>query len=159
MKIIRINADEALWRNSMLPEGILERWLVADGDTARAGHAIAQVRIEGALHDIVAPATGRLAISAPTLAVIDPGFLLATLAVDAEVACRSLTCSSIGFIVSLLLDVRAHIPNQPSFGFGSRRCVAYGAPRIARDRGLSDHQVAFLSAVIWLAVRLIMGFL
>src|SRR4051794_30223838 len=42
----------SLWRNSMLPEGILERWLVADGDTAHAGHAIAQVRIEGALHDI-----------------------------------------------------------------------------------------------------------
>ena len=75
---------EALWRNSMLPEGILERWLVADGDTARAGHAIAHVRIEGALHDIVAPATGLLSISA--LSVIEPGFLLATLAVDAAVA-------------------------------------------------------------------------
>jgi hypothetical protein len=86
MKIIRINADQALWRNSMLPEGIVERWLVADGKTARAGHAVAQVRIEGALHDIVAPATGRLAISAPALAVIEPGFLLATLTVDAEVA-------------------------------------------------------------------------
>ena len=83
---IRINADEALWRNSMLPEGILERWLVADGDTVREGHAIAQVRIEGALHDIVASASGRLAISAPTLAVIDPGLLLATLMVDGEVA-------------------------------------------------------------------------
>ena len=86
MKILRINADEALWRNNMLPEGILERWLVADGVIAQAGHAIAQVRIESALHDIVAPATGRLAISAPTLAVIELGSLLATLAVDAEVA-------------------------------------------------------------------------
>ena len=86
MKTIRINADEELWRNSMLPEGVLERWLVADGDTARAGHAIAQVRIEGALHDVVAPATGRLAISAPALAVIDPGFLLGTLAVEAAAA-------------------------------------------------------------------------
>jgi pyruvate/2-oxoglutarate dehydrogenase complex dihydrolipoamide acyltransferase (E2) component len=89
MKTIRINADEALWRNNMLPEGILERWLVADGETAREGHAVAQVRIEGALHDVVAPATGRLAILAPTLAVIEPGFLLATLAVDAEVAARA----------------------------------------------------------------------
>lgn len=82
MKLIRINADEALWRNNMLPEGILERWLVADGDIARDGHAVAQIRIEGAVHDVVAPATGRLAISAPTLAVIESGFLLATLAVD-----------------------------------------------------------------------------
>lgn len=84
MTTLSINADEVLWRNSMLPEGILERWLVADGDTAHAGHAIAQVRIEGALHDIVAPETGRLAISAPRMAVIDPGFLLATLVVGAE---------------------------------------------------------------------------
>ncbi len=89
MKTIRINADEALWRNSMLPEGILERWLVADGETAQAGHAVAQLRIEGALHDIVAPATGRLAIATPELAVIEPGFLLATLAADVEVAARS----------------------------------------------------------------------
>jgi pyruvate/2-oxoglutarate dehydrogenase complex dihydrolipoamide acyltransferase (E2) component len=86
MKTIRINADEALWRNNMLPEGVLERWMVADGETARKGHAVAQIRIEGALHDIVAPATGRLTIAAPRLAVIEPGFLLATLAVDAEVA-------------------------------------------------------------------------
>jgi hypothetical protein len=82
MKIIRIKADEALWRNNMLPEGILERWLVADGDLARDGHAVAQIGIEGAVHDVVAPATGRLAISAPTLAVIEPDFLLATLAVN-----------------------------------------------------------------------------
>jgi pyruvate/2-oxoglutarate dehydrogenase complex dihydrolipoamide acyltransferase (E2) component len=84
MKTLRINADEVLWRNSMLPEGVLERWLVADGDTAHAGHAIAQVRIEGALHDIVSPATGRLTIAAPRLSVVDPGFLLATIAVGAE---------------------------------------------------------------------------
>ena len=37
MKIVRINADEALWRNSMLPEGTVERWFVADGETALAG--------------------------------------------------------------------------------------------------------------------------
>lgn len=83
MKAIRINADAALWRNNMLPEGILEHWLVADGAIAREGHAVAQVRIEGALHDIVAPVTGRLTIVAPRLAVIEPGFLLATLTAEA----------------------------------------------------------------------------
>ena len=51
MKIIRINADEALWRNSMLPEGILERWLVADGGHHPQRPCYAQIRIEGALHD------------------------------------------------------------------------------------------------------------
>jgi hypothetical protein len=85
MKVIRITADQALWHNNMLPEGILERWLVVDGEIAREGHAVAQIRIEGALHDIIAPTTGRISISAPILAVIEPGFLLATLAANAEI--------------------------------------------------------------------------
>jgi hypothetical protein len=84
MRIVKIHAGEALWRNNKLRAGILGRWLVADGDTAREGHAVVQVWIEGALHDVVAPATGRLTISAPRLAVVEPGFLLATLAVAAE---------------------------------------------------------------------------
>ena len=79
MKNIRINADEALWRNSMLPGGIVERWLVADGEIVLEGHGLAEIRIEGTLHDIVAPATGRLTIAAPRFAAIEPGGLLATL--------------------------------------------------------------------------------
>ena len=71
MKSLRINADETLWR--ILREGLLERWLVGDGGTTRAGHAIAQVRVKGALHDIVAPATGHLSISAARLSVIGTG--------------------------------------------------------------------------------------
>jgi hypothetical protein len=86
MKTISINADKTLWRNTMLPGGILERWLIADGDIAREGHAIGELRIGSALHDVVAPATGRLAISAPQMAAIEPGFLLATLAVNAAAA-------------------------------------------------------------------------
>lgn len=86
MKTIRINADEALWCNTMLPGGILERWFIADGDIASEGHAIGEVRIGSILHDVFAPATGRLAISAPKLAAIEPGALLGTLTVDATVA-------------------------------------------------------------------------
>ena len=86
MKNIRINADEALWRNGMQPGGIVERWLVADGEIAIEGHGVAEVRIEDALHDIVAPATGRLTIAAPRFAAIEPGGLMATLAVDAVAA-------------------------------------------------------------------------
>jgi hypothetical protein len=74
---------ESKWRNSMLPKGIVERWLVADGETARAGHAVAEIRIEARCATLW---PGRLAISAPKPAVIEPGFLLATLTVSAEVA-------------------------------------------------------------------------
>jgi Biotin-requiring enzyme len=79
MKTIAIKADEALWQNNMLPEGVVVRWFVADGDLAHAGHRMAEVRIEGALHDIVAPADGRIKIEIGASSVIEPGSLLATL--------------------------------------------------------------------------------
>jgi len=82
MQNININADQALWATNMLPEGIVERWFVAEGAIAHAGHSVAEVRIEGALHDIVSPVSGRLAIRAPAKNVIEPGSLLATVAVD-----------------------------------------------------------------------------
>lgn len=80
MKIIEIKVDEALWSNSMLPEGSVAKWLVADGSLARAGHGVAEVRIEGALHDVIAPRDGRFKIVVAVNDVIEPGSLLATLA-------------------------------------------------------------------------------
>ena len=74
-----IKVDEALWASSMLPEGILERWFIASGDTIKAGERIAEVRVEDALHEIVAPASGRATIVATPNAVIEPGSILATL--------------------------------------------------------------------------------
>lgn len=79
MKTIAVNADEALWRYGMLPEGVVVKWFVEDGGLARAGDRMAEVRIEGALHAIVAPASGRLKIEAKVNSVIEPGSLLATL--------------------------------------------------------------------------------
>lgn len=74
-----IKIDEALWASSMLPEGIVERWFIATGATIKAGERIAEVRIEDALHEIVAPANGRATIVAEANAVIEPGSVLATL--------------------------------------------------------------------------------
>ena len=79
MEKLRVNADESLWQNTMLPEGVVERWLIADGDIAFAGHGVAEVRIEGALHEIIAPVTGRLTIESKLRSIIEPGSLLATL--------------------------------------------------------------------------------
>ncbi len=78
--MLNIKMDEALWASSILPEGIVERWLVADGAIVAAGDPIATVRLEGALHDIVSPSTGRLTIMAAANAVVEPGSLLASLA-------------------------------------------------------------------------------
>lgn len=73
-----IRAAEALWASSMLPEGILERWLVADGARVAAGDPVAEIRIEDALHEIVTLNSGHLVVLAATDSVIEPGTLLAT---------------------------------------------------------------------------------
>jgi biotin carboxyl carrier protein len=74
-----IKIDEALWASSIFPEGMVVRWLIPDGTRVSAGHAIAEVRIEDALHEITAPTNGRVTIIAGENSVIDPGSLLATL--------------------------------------------------------------------------------
>jgi biotin carboxyl carrier protein len=79
MKCIKIKSGPDLWRSFMLPEGILEKWLVPDGSQAKAGDCLAEIRIEGALHNIVAPESGRVKIEVPVNNVIEPGSLLATL--------------------------------------------------------------------------------
>ena len=77
-----IKVDEALWASNMLPEGIVERWFIADGAIVADGDPMAEIRIEDALHEIMAPASGRLTIVAAANTVVEPGSLLARLAVD-----------------------------------------------------------------------------
>ncbi len=72
-----IHVAEDLWTTGMLPEGVLERWLVPDGATVRSGEAVAAVRIGEALHDVVSPAGGRLEVLAPASEVVDPGCIIA----------------------------------------------------------------------------------
>ena len=74
-----VNVDEALWTSSIMPEGMVVRWFVADGATVDAGNPIVELRIEDALHEISAPVTGRLHIVSGVNNVIEPGSLLATL--------------------------------------------------------------------------------
>ena len=63
----------------------------------------------------------------------------------------------ISFVVALLLDVRAHIPNQPSVGSGPPRATS-GALLIGAIAAFLV-TTAFLSAALWLAVRLTMELL
>jgi Biotin-requiring enzyme len=69
-----IKVDEALWASNMLPEGIVERWFIADGSIVAAGDPMAEIRIEDALHEIMAPTSGRLTIVAAANTVV-PSFL------------------------------------------------------------------------------------
>jgi hypothetical protein len=62
---------------------------------------------------------------------------------------------AIAFFVTLLLDVRAHIPNQPRFGSDPANS-SFGTP-VMRAIAAIFVAVAFLSAVLWLAPHLAMG--
>jgi Co/Zn/Cd efflux system component len=63
----------------------------------------------------------------------------------------------LAILISLLLDVRAHIPNQPSFGPGPTG-TAYGWSR-AQAIAAFLITTALLATVIFLAAQLIVRFL
>jgi len=77
--ITKIAVSPDLWATSMLPEGVIERWLYPDGSRVEAGDPIATVRIEDALHELVAPARGRLNIGLKVNSVIEPGTGIGTI--------------------------------------------------------------------------------
>lgn len=71
---ISVPAD--LWATSVMPEGIVERWLYPDESFVAAGDPVAVVRIEDGLHDILAPCKGRLHVGCRTNTVIEPGMVI-----------------------------------------------------------------------------------
>lgn len=71
--ITKIIVPQELWATSLLPEGVLETWLVPEGDIVEAGTPVAAVRIEDCLHELPAPARGRLAPCLRANSVIEPG--------------------------------------------------------------------------------------
>jgi pyruvate/2-oxoglutarate dehydrogenase complex dihydrolipoamide acyltransferase (E2) component len=74
---MQVRIPEQLWASAILPEGALERWRVQPGEEVIAGAPLAEVRIEQALHEIVAPCTGRLTSASPVNAVLEPGSVIA----------------------------------------------------------------------------------
>jgi pyruvate/2-oxoglutarate dehydrogenase complex dihydrolipoamide acyltransferase (E2) component len=71
-----ICAEPDLWATSLLPEGILDKWLKPDGAYVETGEAVAALRIEGALHELLSPADGWLSIDRKANSVIEPGAVL-----------------------------------------------------------------------------------
>ena len=74
--MVDVRIDEDLWNTGMCPEGVLEAWRLPDGSMVSAGATLADVRIEDALHEVLAPADGRLSILAGRNAVIEPGIVI-----------------------------------------------------------------------------------
>ncbi len=71
-----IRVESELWATSLLPEGMIDKWLVPDGAFVEAGDALAALHIEGALHKLIAPAEGWLTIDRKANDVIEPGAVI-----------------------------------------------------------------------------------
>lgn len=72
----QISVDPNLWATSLLPEGMVEMWLQPNGAFVEQGEPVAAVRIEGALHELMAPANGWLTINSKNNSVIEPGAII-----------------------------------------------------------------------------------
>lgn len=78
--MIDISISPDLWAGRMLPEGILERWRVADGSKVSEGDVVAEVRIEDALHELMAPAGGKLTKVIRVNQIVEPGSVIGQIA-------------------------------------------------------------------------------
>jgi pyruvate/2-oxoglutarate dehydrogenase complex dihydrolipoamide acyltransferase (E2) component len=74
MTMLRVADD--LWADAVMPQGALERWKVADGALVQAGQTLAEIRIEDAVHDVIAPISGRLFRTVTPHDTLEPGSLL-----------------------------------------------------------------------------------
>ncbi len=77
--MIEVRAADDLWRTSLMPEGLVVRWRVADGARVRQGEPLAELRVEDALHEVIAPASGRLTIALKADGWVEPGALLGSI--------------------------------------------------------------------------------
>jgi len=65
-----------LWITRMLPEGIVEKWLVADGATVASDDPVVDLRIENQLRRLKSPSPGRLTIYARPNSIVEPGTVI-----------------------------------------------------------------------------------
>ncbi|MBY0381759.1 MAG: lipoyl domain-containing protein [Xanthobacteraceae bacterium] len=63
----------------MLPEGTIERWLVADGANVEVNDPVVELRIENSLVRLKSPRAGRLKIGAPGNSVVEPGTVVGSI--------------------------------------------------------------------------------
>jgi pyruvate/2-oxoglutarate dehydrogenase complex dihydrolipoamide acyltransferase (E2) component len=74
--VTQIRVDSELWAANLLPQGTIEKWLKVDGAFVEAGEALAAVRIEGSLHELISPVEGWLTIDCNADSIIAPGAVI-----------------------------------------------------------------------------------
>ena len=71
--MVQLIVDPELWVSRIYPEGLIEDWLVPDGAMVTAEQPVVQLRIEGELITLKAPAAGKLVIDSRKNSPIEPG--------------------------------------------------------------------------------------
>jgi hypothetical protein len=74
--MVELIVSPEFWISRILPEGIIERWLAPDGAVIKLNDPVADLRIEGELVRLKAPAGGRLFIDTKTSSIIEPGSVI-----------------------------------------------------------------------------------
>ncbi len=75
-RTIDVRVPAEFWASSIMPEGVVEKWLQPDGGQVKTGDPVAAIRVEGTLHKLPAPGAGQLQVLSKANSVIDPGFVI-----------------------------------------------------------------------------------
>jgi len=75
-KTIDVKVPAEFWASSIMPEGIIEKWLRPDGGRVKAGEPVADIRVESMLHRLLAPGAGLLRVTSKANSVVDPGLVI-----------------------------------------------------------------------------------
>jgi hypothetical protein len=78
---VQIRVAPELWATSIMPQGVLQKWLRPDGTLVEAGEPVASVRIEDSLHELMAPVSGWLRTGCAPNSVVEPGMVIGHLGV------------------------------------------------------------------------------
>ena len=74
--MVQLVVTPDFWVSRIYPEGLIERWLVPDGTEVQADQPVAELRIEGDLITLKAPAAGKLLIESRSNGPIEPGSVI-----------------------------------------------------------------------------------
>ena len=77
---IQVRVPKDLWDPSETEEGVIANWFCEDGAQVEQGATIAEVAVEKSTYDVVAPAAGTLTIAVPQDGVVQPGTVIAYIA-------------------------------------------------------------------------------
>jgi hypothetical protein len=73
---VDVRVPPEFWASSIMPGGVIEKWIQPNGSDVEAGEPVAAIRVESVLHHLLAPCAGRLEATCNVNSVIDPGFVI-----------------------------------------------------------------------------------